>query len=323
MSGILSGRERLMDTVLTSEGRKQLASGQIRARYVSFTDSGTIYNVDTIVSGSGLENGTKRFTFEAAGSLPKDSVTLETDDSGMLQAFPVQESERYVIRQGQVLSGSQSIRVTGSQFASLAGSLLQGSINNFKDLHILKSPDPIDGTERVFQIGPESVTFTITDKAPFASGKDIKVVSIDNVESLFYDKRLSHIPNFQFLPPVNSSNNAATQGSPLGTYVNLSQAPITTFEDIQAETKVADMTGFSETIRFTETSRQNNLACQLFELADDNMISKLDVIDFGEFPSPNNNGTRHVFFAGKVFEDSYGSQTFVNLFMLCFESATT
>lgn len=320
MSGILNGKERLMDTVLTSEGRRQLATGKIRASYVSFTDSSAIYNVDTLVSGSGLENGTKRFVLEAAGNLPKDSVTLESDDSGMLQAFPITDATQYVIRQGQILSGSNATRVTGSQFASLAGTLLSSSINNFQDLHILKSPDPLDSVERTFQIGPDLLEFTITDKVPFVPGKDLRVASVDDIESLFYDKRLSHIPNFQFLPPVNSSNNAATQGTPLGNFVNLSQTSITTFGDILNETKQADLTGFSTTVRFTETSRQNNLACQLFELADDNMLSKLDVIDFGEFPSPNGSGTKHVFFAGKVFEDSYGSQTFVNLFMLCFES---
>jgi hypothetical protein len=82
--------------------------------------------------------------------------------------------------------------------------------------------------------------------------------------------------------------------------------------------KQLEKTGFKKTIQFLETSRENNLFCQFFEAATDQII-KLDVIDFGDFPATETSGARHVFFIGKVFTDGYNITTFVNMFVLVFE----
>lgn len=315
--GILSHKSRIMDTILTTEGKAQLARGNLKATFVSFSDNQALYNMDTIVSGSGLE-ASQRFTFEAGNSI-HDQVTMEADDSGLLQAFPINDSERYIVRQGQILSSSNGgvvAPVTGSQFNSLAESLLETSIDNFKNLYILKSPDPLDNREKEFLIGPTQTSFTITPTNPVPTG-GMKQASIDHIESLFYDKKLSHISNFQFLPPVNSAQESGNaQSTPLGTYTNLNQEPITTYEQVLEEINAMDMKGYGSTINFIETSKTNNLACQFFELSNGLMV-KLDVIDFGEFPSET--GTKHVFFVGKVFVDSVNNQTFINLFTLVFE----
>ena len=315
MAGLLIGKERIFDTILTLEGRRQVSTGELKAVYVSFTDSSAFYATDTLVSG-GLE-ASNRLVLEAS-NLHQDQVTMEADDSGLLQAFPISGSERFVIRQGQVLSSSNGgVRepVTGSQFNSLAGTLLSSSIDNFKKLYILQSPDPLDSVERQFLIGPEATSFTITHENPIPSS-GIQEASLDNVESLFYDKRLSHIPNFQFLPPINSPEKGSLSTTVLGDYVDLNQQEPVTYEEAVKEIDDLDSRGFSTTVYFTETSRQNNLACQFFELSD-NVLSKLDIIDYGEFTTTD--GTKHIFYAGKVFEDSYGAQTFVNIFTFIFE----
>lgn len=316
MSGILSGKERIMDTILTQEGRNQLAAGKVKATYVSFTDSSAIYNMDTIVSG-GLQ-ATNRFVLEA-GNLPQDQITLEANDAGLLQALVTSGSEQFVVRHGQILSASSDgfyAPITGSQFNSMAGTLLESSINNFQKLYILKSPDPLDDREKDFTIGTTQTSFTISDNNPIPSTK-MSTAKIDDIESLFYDKRLSHISNFMFLPPVNSIAESGNQKTtPLGKYVNLNQAPIVTFDDASKEINEWYEKGFGTQVSFIETSKVNNLACQLFEL-DNGQMSKLDIIDFGEFNSQN--GTKHIFYAGKVYTDSFGAQTFVNLFTLMFE----
>lgn len=315
--GILDGKSRIIDTVLTQEGKRQVAQGKVRATYVSFTDSSAIYNTDTIVSG-GLEPS-NRFVLEA-GSLYQDQITIESDDSGLLQEFIISDSRRYDIRQGQVLSSSNGggvVPVTGSQFNSLAESLLGSSINNFKNLYILKSPDPTDEKEKNFFIGPEHVSYSITPSNPISQG-GMKEACINNVESLFYDKKLSHILNFQFLPPVNSSSESGTTTStPLGTYTNLNQEPIITYDQILTEINNATAKGYGSDVRFIETSKNNNLVCQMFELSN-GVMNKLDVVDFGSFQSQQ--GTKHVFFVGKVYTDSYNTQVFVRLFTLVFES---
>ena len=51
MAGILNPKQRIFDSIVTQEGRAQIASGKLKAEYYSFSDSGAIYQLDTIISG--------------------------------------------------------------------------------------------------------------------------------------------------------------------------------------------------------------------------------------------------------------------------------
>lgn len=315
MAGILDSKTRVFDSILTTEGRKQIAQGRLLAEFYSFTDAGTFYNQDTIVSGALDE--TYRIQLEAT-NLPQDTITLEADDSGRLTGFPISGSTRFVIRGGQIFSSSaenESAMVTGSQYASLSEKLLESSIENFRKLYVLRSPDPTDLKEKQFIIGPKETTFSITETRPFSTAS-LSTVSINNVESFFQDKRLSHIPNYKFLPPVNKPRLGVQQATPLGEFINLNQEPVLTFEDVQKEINQYEQMGYSQEFLFTETSRQSNLVCQFFESAQ-NELQKLDVIDFGAFTTTEGQ-TKHVFFVGKIYNDDNGVDTFVNMFTLIF-----
>lgn len=318
MAGILNAKERIFDSIITQEGRAQIAIGKLKAEYYSFSDSGAIYQLDTIISG-GLDT-TYRLCLEST-NLPQDMITLEADDSGkLIGKFPGQANEQIIVSNGQILSGAnrqEQVPVSGSQFNSLAGILLDSSIDNFKKLQILSSPDPIDEKYNEFIVNPKKIEFKITNTNLPIEDHGIESISINEVESLFQDKRLSHLPNFQFLPPVNRAKIGATEKNSLGDYVNVNQTPILSYEDLDLEIKNSRNKGYSQNIFFTETSRGNNLLCQFFEISNGQMI-KLDVIDFGLFPGENEQTTRHVFFVGKIFIDNNGSSTFVNIFTLIF-----
>lgn len=314
MAGILDPKTRIFDTLVTQEGRRQFAAGKMKAEFYSFTDGTAIYATDTIVSGSSLDE-TYHICFEAT-SLPQDQVTFEADDSGRLGAF---RSAGVKIQAGQVFSGSSNEQVTGAAFASLAGNLIgSASIDAFSQLRVLSSPDFFDQNHNEFLIGNNDFTFTISDKFPISASATQRG-NIDQMETLFMDKRLSHVPNFKYLPPVNRARVGATTSS-LGTFPSLGQAPIQTVQDLENELRWSKQTGFEEIVTFYETSKQNNLVCQMFEVSGES-ITKLDVIDFGQFTVSNDaeHPTRHVFFVGKVFIDSMGASTFVNMFTLVFE----
>ena len=97
-------------------------------------------------------------------------------------------------------------------------------------------------------------------------------------------------------------------------YADINQREITNFEELSLH---LDNKPYEE-VEFTQTSKENNLVCQMFEVdSESSNLTKLDVIDFGEF---NDGGiNRRVFFTGKIFIDSIGLPTFVNLFTLVFE----
>lgn len=317
--GILDQKTRIFDTILTVQGREQLAQGKFRGEYYSFSDSGAVYLEDTVVSGSGL-GLTDRLVLEA-GSVPQDQVTFEADDSGNLIAGKALDQVysgslfRYVAAKGGTITGDGT-KLTATDFASVSSRLLESSFQNWRNLQILGSPDRIDERFDEFQVSNPSLTFQVLRDRPIPES-GVQVIGVDEVESLWQDKRLSHIPNFLYLPPVNRPRLGYETRAPLGDWVNTQQQRIQGWEDLQEELEVLEATGYKQEVRFTETSRENNLFSQWFEL-ESGAVVKLDVIDFGEFfvSGDMEHPTRHVFFVGKVYTDSLGTSTFVNLFTM-------
>jgi hypothetical protein len=304
MAGILDSKTRVLDTIMTQEGRRQLATGDFHIEFASFTDGEIFYEQDV----SGSANAGQYVMFEAS-SLPSDQVAFEADDSGRLVAF---KGSNLQFSDGKVLSGSSEglSFVTGTQFVSTAESMLLTSELNFQRLRILRNDDAIFDEDKEFSLSVNDLTFHITTTIPFLENQ-VSKASVDKIESLFQDKRLSHLPNFRYLPPVNrpTIDGTATQ---LGDYpvIGQRQTPME-WDDISKSLQDRE---FRE-IEFLQTALKGNLVCQFFEIRQDS-VQKLDVIDHGEFFVDGS--LRRVFFVGKVFVDSYGTQTFVNMFTLVF-----
>lgn len=300
MAGILDSKSRIMDTVVTSHGREQLANGGLQVSYISFTDGATFYQADAV---SGSSDASSRIYLEA-DSMPFDRITFKSDESGLMQAPGIDPTTSVI--GGRVLSGS-GVPITGSALAASFREIMSSSLDNFKKNTIIGTADLLSD-DNDFRVDPGVVSFNVTDSHPFAKG-DITSVKIADVESIFQDKRMSHHTNFAYLPPIN------TDGQLLGEYPRLGQGEVLTFEQLQSEFAAAE----SNIVSFSETSRTNNLVMQLFDVRV-NSIMKLDLIDFGEFPAstPDSLG-RHVFFAGRMLLDEYGADTYVNIFTLVFE----
>jgi hypothetical protein len=311
MVGILDDKKRVLDSLITREGRKQIVGGDLRVRFAAFSDRNAFYQGDII---SGSNDASDRLYFEAT-SMPQDRVTFEADDSGKL--LPLGSQGDLNVFSGKIISGSQAAGtrtfITASNiFASLSNDLLSGSFKNFNKLRIIGTED-LFREDSQFIISNKNIDFTITDEAPIKQS-DIQQISVDKIESFFADKRMSHIKNFQYLPPRNQPTLLDPEGSLLGQFQPLSQLGILTFDQLKKDLQGRDF----HTIDFSESSRENNIFAQLFEVAPNN-VAKLDVIDFGIFPSDKAGENFHVFFAGKIYLDSMGCHTFVNLFTLVFE----
>jgi hypothetical protein len=341
--GIISDKDRILDTIITEEGRRQIASGKLQAKFYSFSDAGAIYAVtDQYDSGSISQNNTYRFSFQATNE-QKDSITFESDDSGKLRTkeFLYVNSSSILVRNGYISTGSVTgntriVTGTSDDFAPLLEGLLSRSLNNFVDQQIISSPDLIDDRFNEFLLSTKKIEFVVTENAPIESQKNggTQDANINNVESLFADKRLSHIPNYKYLPPINKPRLGASITLPLGMYPHYGQEPIFEFSDLKKELDPIEKSGYSTDIFFSETSKSNRTIGQIFEIGD-GQITKLDVIDFGIFTMTNseltnediqkaeNEGrmltTKHVWFVGKVMKDDNGSSTFVNMFTIVAE----
>lgn len=310
MSGIIDSKKRMLDTILTREGRRQLAQGALRIEYVTFTDAETFYVRDAV---SGSADAADRIFLEAS-DLPQDQITFEADDSGKLVPF---RPSSLLALDGKIFSGStdETLQIiTGSAFASIAGQLLDSSIDSFSKLYAIRTDDVFFDEEREFETNTNELTFTITDRVPFRK-REIKRANVDKIESLFQDKRLSNIDNFMYLPPVNKPIAKGFEPTKLGDFPIIGQKknPLT-YEQIELDTSTKEKL----TIDFARTTLKSNIACQMFEMRQNELL-KLDVIDFGEVSSGKEFTEKRIFFVGKVYVDSFGAQTFVNIFTLIFE----
>ena len=209
MAGILDIKTRMIDSVVTNIGRQQIANGMLRVEYASFTDGATYYEADAV---SGSSDASERIYFEAAGDIPQDFITFETDDSGNLMGYPTDSNLSLVggeIFKTDVSASVEDINnfvyVTGSgDFASLSSGIVTSSIDHFKQLRIIGSVPSTDPTsyQHNFELNQNNFEFIILNTHPWIDGPSDSQADIDSVEPLFIDKRLSHIPNFKFLPPL-------------------------------------------------------------------------------------------------------------------------
>lgn len=312
MSGILDSKSRIMDVILTQEGRRQLASGDMRIEYLSFTDGGTFYLPDAI---SGSLDTTHRVFLEAA-SLPQDKVAFESDDSGNLK--PINNDQ--LLKNGNILvygiepvtgsitSSIQSANVlSGDDFSSAVSDLLLATSDNISKQNILTTVDKVFD-EQGFGINTATVTFNITDKLPTKNHS----LHVDNVKPLMFDQRMSHIKNFAYLPPM-------VDGKQMGSYVKTGIKQRLSYSTLKDELSNYERLGFCKTIHIDPTTRENNLFCQFFEKRK-NQLSKLDVLDFGKHKTNDqNHPIAHVFFVGKVLLNEQNAHCFMHMFTLQFD----
>ena len=222
MSGILDSKSRVMDTVVTQQGRKQLANGGLSISYASFTDSTAYYLADAV---SGSQDASERICLEAA-ELPQDMITFEADEFGKLLPFTPSagsSTSEYSNIAGQVFVNSvsggyipidcspvdASLGVSvPSNFQNLfttgiADELLASSLQNFKNLYIIGSIN--EGLDDLsvdrFGLSQTSITFNVDGERP-VDDQTKHSVNINERDSIFNDQRFSRIHNFKFLPPL-------------------------------------------------------------------------------------------------------------------------
>lgn len=309
--GIIDNKKRMLDTIITREGRRQMALGDLRIKFASFTDSDTFYEKSAV---SGTTDPSERIFFEAT-HLPQDQITFQSDETGKLTSF---RGSRLESLGGKVLSGSAGSFlefITGSEFPAAVEELLDSSIKNFEKLYVIRSENAFIDSVDEFEFNTNEIEFTINDASPIPPGVP-KRVNVNKIESLFQDRRLSHLPNYRYLPPVNKVSAVDGTSVPLGNFPVLGER-ITelSYDEIEKELEKKPF----QVIEFIQTTQAGNVLGQFFEQSPDE-IKKLEVIDFGEFVTDDPDfPSKHVFFVGKLFVDNFGATTFVNVFTLIFE----
>ncbi len=312
MAGILDKKTRFMDTFLTDRGRQELAKGELRFAFAAFSDYGTFYDT-SLENPTVAADATSRIQFEAHNR-PQDLVIPEFDaDGGMF--FP---AGGFDIVNGKLkaLSGSSGF-IDGQQLAFSASAALSDSLNSFVEMRPLRSEEMLEKSSG-FTISDTFKEFVVNSEKPISKNAP-NVMMLENAESLWQDKKLSHVLNFQHMAPINKVSRQE-----LKSYPKLQQPTPLSYDDLRKELEGNTADGWSGVgdpaeITFDKTSNSNNLVCQVWEITSSSM-EKLRMIDFGEFADsdPFSPG-KHVFFVGKLFDDDSGDKTFINLFTVVFD----
>lgn len=326
-----------MDVIVTLEGRRQLAAGKFIPQFASFTDKSIFYAKD---AASGSDDATQYIYFEAE-NLIQDQIVIENDDSGLL--VPYNGGNTRISSDGRVYSASiESLTSPGGvgtynrvnynpvtlSFASTFD-LISGSIlNSLKEQQLIRTSFPYEMYEN-FVLSTGSITFRRNNFVPFRGTQPSGQVG--NLDPLFIDRQLSHLDNFQFLPPTYVDDGQIVQN--LGVYEPIKEVLPLTYEELMRSLNGTDsQVPLKEkiTVDFSQTSIQSNVFMQIFEGSTQSdssvtMLKKLDCIDFGEFKDENDKQRpfKRVFFIGKVYanesDDNYQSPAFVNLFTIVAE----
>jgi hypothetical protein len=333
MSGILDNKSRVIDAIITYEGKRQLAEGTFSINYATFTDSHVVYEPD---SKEGHVDPTKKIYLEAH-NVPHDQIVFEADDSGRLTPFNEVFSQNKKLLSGKLkkietnyVSGTfTETIISGSEFASQIEGILTSSVDNFKKLQVISTIDRLFDDDD-FALSKNEVNFEIRPNS-----ENLQMVLPTHstlVDSLFNDEKLRNLINFRWLPPIRKISNGelvdktnlidlSNRGYALGNYPPWGQIEPLTFSDINLELKSYEKD--SKTIYFDPTSRDNDIIAQFFEITD-NEARKLDVIDYGRVYNNSQNikvASHHVFFIGKLINDDNGSDSFIHLFTLVFGSS--
>ena len=324
MAGILNKKERIMDVIVTREGRRQMADGNLRATFASFTDSMAFYESDSV---SGSTDPTDRIYFEAF-STEADQIIYESDDSGRLVGEINQPN--LTIFGDQVFKknpAGEFLEITGSVFASEVESIVTASIFNFKSQQIISSEKGDKYNNKQFDLTRNKIYFDIDNFKPFGMNPNEKLIDLQAATPLFFDRRLANLSQFKYLPPIK------TDGTDVANFTNVQSTsnfglhemlrstvqdpsyqhypsdlfPVddNNFDNNQnAEKSYLSLTeGLAdlltneapasndylqrESISFINTSDKNKLFCQVFEVnaeGNNKKLVKLDVLPMGTFP---------------------------------------
>lgn len=237
-------------------------------------------------------------------------------------------SSPIIIDEAQIGSKVISQEIQSAAFATQIQGILMSSLDNFLQLQTIATVNQLFD-DKDFVLSKNEISFNLSDVQNVVCLSSMnKPPSVNEINSLFNDDKLSHVDNFLYLPPIVKTsdtvapdktdiNNLKSLQRFLGNYPswgdNENKLTYSTLKNQMLEFGISN-----HDIYFNKHSINNNIIGQFFEISKDSSVSKLDVIDFGEIYNPVNKTQEKVFFAGKVFLDNRGTACFVNMFTLIF-----
>ncbi|NBO23349.1 hypothetical protein EBU94_08455, partial [bacterium] len=188
--------------------------------------------------------------------------------------------------------------------------------------------------EDQFEISSNEIYFDVGYTVPIeVFALNASPPSVNSIDSLFSDDKLSHLDNFLYLPPIVKTSDAEIPDkSNLDLIKDYALANYPSWGDNEKKITYDKLKKHVESYKdikppivFTKTSVNNKLIGQMFEVSN-RQVTKLDIVDFGEIKETSqdlSSDSKRIFFVGKTFIDDRGTTCFVNIFTLIFSNPNT
>ena len=299
MAGLLDPKTRVLDTIITPEGRRQMFSGGMRIAYATFSDIGFSYDED---QNEVFVPGSINFNLESF-STSHDTIFPITNDYGQMLEYAGDSTS---------LTPTGKILIYDGSSNENSGMLIAQTVSeSLKKQQIVSTLDVIRRDEGL-SANLSNIKFYITADKPFDGEPNIS--SITDADSLFADKRLSKLPNFKFLPPRQNPGDDASQSIELGKYTSFAES-----NDIEDGNFFVGLNDLEEQVlEFSRLTEFNDIAIQLYETTG-SIAKKLDIIKYGRVGVSPEGSSSDLYFVGKVFFDEFDVPTFVNIFTMVLE----
>lgn len=282
--GILDPKSRIIDLLLTNEGRRQLVSGEMRVDYISFSDSSINYNDEEI----------EKIILEA-NDLPQDQITSESDANELIRKIL---TPNFKLINGN-LYDIKSQPLSGSNVNDFFDEITYSSLENFNKLQIIKSEDSFTDIKDLSS-NSNNLKFSIEEKDNLE-----EKISVNLMPSIFLDVDASKSKNYLYLPPVDDND------VPLYDY-GFKKGTNEILNDESLNKRLLD----KKKITFNLNS-SGKTHIQIFQSENSliNKLKKLDIIKYGNLFEKNEfKGV--AYFVGRLLVDSSGNSTFYRIFTI-------
>ena len=303
MAGILNSKQRIMDVLVTSNGRRQIADGTFKIEYASFSDHGVFYRND----GAGVaDDAGSRIMFESYAS-NSDVIIPEINSHN---AVSMDTSSGKTIIDGSVVAAEgashlQSVFLSGSvDVFSSSIDVIQSAIENFDRLQVI-------GTKNT---GTPSEYFNLsTNEITFSPPTDLISMNIDSIPAMWASEISNSQPQFKYMAPVYESHG---NEYPMATYTKLTSEPTRNFSDLK--TNLETSAHESREIDISTSDGVTNLLIQCFEI-EGAEIKKLAMINYGSYFDDSGVYQGSIYHLGKLYRDSQNIPKFIRLMSVLFE----
>jgi hypothetical protein len=317
MSGILNKKERIIDFVITNNGRSQIEDGDIRYKFATFSDKSIIYKKDHEISKTNKAN----ISSSEEHYIPIESTTKVNDIIN-----PEFDLGKFFSYTNSNLLNSLEVKNSINFDAAVNTFLTNQTLgSNLKNLKLLTTKNRLNENKEIKFVDNGFLNNKIDFQNKVNTYSTISSYSInkENLPVIALDKRFSHKNNFKIMLPkdisgqdlydknqfekIDKLDDFNTTGYVYSSYLNKAEQDTSTV--LSREKEIVniirsienDSNIHKKVYEFENNTDENTFIFEVHEarLAS-NDLEKLSFIKIGSFYDKNTTSTKRIYLIGKI-----------------------